>query len=181
MDHRFLCLFLRSNHFRPGPSTTNLLLYLARMQSSPRLYPNLHIRGNSPLFMLTPEVPATTVIGQAILGALEQCPFSSIQELDRPTCIPTTTVHRHLTQPLGFVVKHLRWVPRTLAPLQKRIVPLSQLGSSASSGPSNTTVGSSLSPLTSHGSIFLQTMSKSRFAQKRTPLKDRGIPSKTQK
>jgi hypothetical protein len=40
-----------------------------------------------------PGVPVTIVIDQAILDALEHYPFSSIQELARPTCISTTTVH----------------------------------------------------------------------------------------
>jgi hypothetical protein len=63
-----------------------------------------------------PEEPATIVIDQAIFDALKHYPFSSIQELDRLICIPTTTVHRHLPQSLDFVVKHLRWVPHTLTP-----------------------------------------------------------------
>jgi hypothetical protein len=28
-------------------------------------------------------------------------------------------MYRHLTRSLGFVVKHLRWVPHTLANIQK--------------------------------------------------------------
>jgi hypothetical protein len=66
-----------------------------------------------------PKQPATIVIDQAMLDSLEQYPFSSIRELVRFICIPTTTVHRHLTQSLSFVVKHLRWVPHTLTPTQK--------------------------------------------------------------
>jgi histone-lysine N-methyltransferase SETMAR len=54
-----------------------------------------------------------------MLDALEQYPFSSIRGLARFICIPTTTVHRHFAQSLSFVVKHLRWVPRTLTPTQK--------------------------------------------------------------
>jgi hypothetical protein len=61
----------------------------------------------------------TIIIGQAILDALEQYPFSSIQELAGFTCIPTAAVHRLLTQSLGFVIKHLRWVPHTLTHTQK--------------------------------------------------------------
>jgi histone-lysine N-methyltransferase SETMAR len=57
-------------------------------------------------------------------------------------------------QSLGFVVKHLRWVPHTLTPTQKTSMPISQLRSCATSGPSNTTVGSSLPLLASHDSIF---------------------------
>jgi hypothetical protein len=58
-----------------------------------------------------------------MLDAIEQYPFSSIRELARFICIficvPTTTVHRHFTQSLSSVVKHLRWVPHTLTPTQK--------------------------------------------------------------
>jgi hypothetical protein len=67
-----------------------------------------------------PEKSATIVIDQAILDALEHCPFSSIRGLTRLTCIPTTTIHLHFTQSLGFVVKHLGWVPHALTPIQKR-------------------------------------------------------------
>jgi hypothetical protein len=49
------------------------------------------------IFVDPPEEPATIVIDQAILGALEQYPFSSTWELICLTCIPTTTIHRHLT------------------------------------------------------------------------------------
>jgi hypothetical protein len=55
-----------------------------------------------------PEEPTTIIIDQTILNALEHYPFSSTRELARPTCIPTTVVHQHITQSLGFVVKHLR-------------------------------------------------------------------------
>jgi hypothetical protein len=42
-----------------------------------------------------PEEPTTIVIDQAFFDALEHYPFSSIRELARLTCIPTTSVHRH--------------------------------------------------------------------------------------
>jgi hypothetical protein len=41
-----------------------------------------------------------------------------VRELARLTCIPTTTVYRHLTKSLGFVLKHLRWGPHTLRDTQ---------------------------------------------------------------
>jgi hypothetical protein len=44
-----------------------------------------------------PEEPATIGIHQAILDAFEHYSFSSIRELVRLACIPTTTVHQHLT------------------------------------------------------------------------------------
>jgi hypothetical protein len=45
-----------------------------------------------------------TRIDQAILDTLERQSFSYLREI---------VVHRHLTQSLGFPVKHLRWVPHT--------------------------------------------------------------------
>jgi hypothetical protein len=69
--------------------------------------------------LLTPEEPATIVIDQTIFDALEQYPLSSIRDLARFTCIPTPTIHRHVTQSLGFMMKHLCWVPRILTPSQK--------------------------------------------------------------
>jgi hypothetical protein len=35
------------------------------------------------------------------------------------TCIPKTTVHRHLTSLLRFIAKHLPWVPHELTETQK--------------------------------------------------------------
>jgi hypothetical protein len=67
----------------------------------------------------TSERPPNTVIDNAILNALKKQPVSSIRELAKFTCIPTTTVHRHLTPSLGFVVKHLRRVPHSLTDTQK--------------------------------------------------------------
>jgi hypothetical protein len=60
------------------------------------------------------------VMDPAIHDALEHFRFFSIRELARLTCIPTIPVHRYLTQSLGFVVKHLRWVPHTLKSTQER-------------------------------------------------------------
>jgi hypothetical protein len=34
-----------------------------------------------------------TIIGDAIVGALDKQPFSSVRELAKLTCIPTTTVY----------------------------------------------------------------------------------------
>jgi hypothetical protein len=116
------------------------------------------------LLTARPEEPATIIPDQTILDAFEQYSFSFIPELARFTCIPTAIVHRHLTQSLGLVVKHLLWVPDPLTPTQKRSMPLSQLSSCASSGPSTPWLAVHYHPLTNHGSIFLQTMSRSGFA-----------------
>jgi hypothetical protein len=70
------------------------------------------------------ERPPRTVINDAVLGALKKHPFSSIRELAKLTCIPTTTVHRHLTCFRGFLVKHLRWVLSSLRDTQKTQRPI---------------------------------------------------------
>jgi hypothetical protein len=71
------------------------------------------------LLILTSDDSPTTIVGHAILEAVENPPFSSIRELAKLTFIRTTTVYRHLTQSLGFVVKHLHWVPQSLRAPQR--------------------------------------------------------------
>jgi hypothetical protein len=56
---------------------------------------------------------------QAILLARSDQPCASIRELARLTHLPKPTVHRRLTQSLGFRVRHLRWVPHFLSRCQK--------------------------------------------------------------
>jgi hypothetical protein len=56
---------------------------------------------------------------QTILAALQDSPFASVRMLSRLTHLPSTTVYRSLTQSLGFVARHLRWVPHALSDAQK--------------------------------------------------------------
>jgi hypothetical protein len=56
---------------------------------------------------------------QVILAALEDGAFAQVRQLCRLTHLLSTTVYRHLTQSLGFVVRHLRWVPHALSDAQK--------------------------------------------------------------
>jgi hypothetical protein len=56
---------------------------------------------------------------QAILAALEDSPFASVRQLFRLTHLPSTAVYRRLTQSLGFVAGHLRWVPHALSDAQE--------------------------------------------------------------
>jgi hypothetical protein len=60
-------------------------------------------------------------VDQVILTALADEPFSSVRELSRLTCLPRSTVHRHLTDSLHFRIQHLRWIPHLLNPEQQRI------------------------------------------------------------
>jgi hypothetical protein len=56
---------------------------------------------------------------QAIVTALDESPFVSVRQLSRLTHLHSTTVYRRLTQSLGFVARHLRWVPHVLSDAQK--------------------------------------------------------------
>jgi hypothetical protein len=42
-----------------------------------------------------------------------------VRQLSRLIHLPSTTVYSRLTQSLGFVARHLRWVPRALSDAQK--------------------------------------------------------------
>jgi hypothetical protein len=66
-----------------------------------------------------PDEPLITIIGHAILDAAYKQSFSSIRELAKLTCIPKTMVHRYVTSSLGFVAKHLHWVPHELTETQE--------------------------------------------------------------
>jgi hypothetical protein len=57
--------------------------------------------------------------GQAILAALEHRPFASVRQLSRLTHLASTTVYRRLTESLGFVARHLRWLSHALSDAQK--------------------------------------------------------------
>jgi hypothetical protein len=56
---------------------------------------------------------------RAILATLEDSPFASVRQLSRLTHLPSTIVYRSLTQSLGFVARHLRWLPHALSDVQK--------------------------------------------------------------
>jgi hypothetical protein len=56
---------------------------------------------------------------QAISAVLEDSIFASVRQFSRLTSLPSTTIYRRLTQSLGFVMCHLRWVPHTRSGAQK--------------------------------------------------------------
>jgi hypothetical protein len=61
------------------------------------------------------------IIDNAILQTINKIPFASVQELAKSMCISTATVWWGLTRSLGFVVKHLHWVPHSLTEAQPQI------------------------------------------------------------
>ena len=54
-----------------------------------------------------------------IQSSLEDYPFSSINQLAQNTGIPKTSVYRIVTGDLGYVLKHLKWIPYDLNSSQK--------------------------------------------------------------
>jgi hypothetical protein len=56
---------------------------------------------------------------QAILAALEDGQFASVRQLSRLAHLLSTSVHPSLTQSLGFVARHLRWIPHALSDAPK--------------------------------------------------------------
>jgi hypothetical protein len=108
MEQRSICLFLQ----RKGLSAqvihnelANVLGADAIADSTVTLYLRQRFLPTIPIDPLDDSF--TTMIDQTVLEALENQPFSYLRELAKLTCIPTTTVYRHLTQSFGFVVKHL--------------------------------------------------------------------------
>jgi hypothetical protein len=60
-------------------------------------------------------------IDEDILSALEVPTISSVRDIAQLTRLARSTVHWHLTRSLGFLVRHLRWIPHVLTDEQKRI------------------------------------------------------------
>jgi hypothetical protein len=56
---------------------------------------------------------------EAILLALNQQLFAPIRQFARITHLRKTMIHRRLTRPLGFHVRHLRWVLHRLSDTQQ--------------------------------------------------------------
>jgi hypothetical protein len=60
-------------------------------------------------------------IDEVILQVLEVQPFGSVRDIARLTRLACSTVHWHFTCSLGFLVRHLRWIPHLLTERQQRI------------------------------------------------------------
>jgi hypothetical protein len=72
-----------------------------------------------PIHSYPPTLLAMEVVNNAIFDAIEKQQFSSFRELAQLTCISRSTIHLHLTQSLGYVMKHLKWFPHSLYETQK--------------------------------------------------------------
>ena len=56
---------------------------------------------------------------EVIKKTLEDNPFYSIKQIAEETKIPKTSVYRIVTGDLGYVMKHLKWIPYDLNSSQK--------------------------------------------------------------
>jgi hypothetical protein len=67
-----------------------------------------------------PKIEEENFIDETILGALEECPFSSFRQIVKRILIPMSTVRYHLVNSLGYRIRNIRWVPHTLSSSQKQ-------------------------------------------------------------
>jgi hypothetical protein len=58
-------------------------------------------------------------IDATISLALEVQPFGSVRDIAQLIRLARSTVHWHLTPSLGFLVRHLRWIPHLLTEEQQ--------------------------------------------------------------
>jgi hypothetical protein len=96
-------------------------------QPNPELRPVLHVlreaqAGPDDATAFPEEFsPHITDSDEAILGALEEFSFSSVQHLFCAIDLPKTTVYRRFSEKLGFMAPHLRCVPHILSDDPKTI------------------------------------------------------------
>jgi 16S rRNA C1402 N4-methylase RsmH len=109
MDQQSICLFLATKRLLAQSIDNELVSVLGPDAIGSSTITNyLRQRDFPSIFRENPDEPAATVIDSAIMDALEKHTFSSIRELAELICISRSMVHRHITQSLGLVTKHLR-------------------------------------------------------------------------
>jgi hypothetical protein len=120
MDPRSICLFLAMKGFSAKEVHSELVAVLGLDVIGSSILTRYPRQRQFPASSPEPSnETSTTIIDDAILEALHKQPFSSVTELAKFICIPTTTVYQHLTKSLGFVLKHLRCVRQTLTDTRK--------------------------------------------------------------
>jgi transcriptional regulator of acetoin/glycerol metabolism len=97
MDQRSICLFLAIKQLLAQAIDNELVAVLGPDAIGYSTVTNYLRHFPSPL-RETADEPAATIIENAILDTIEKQPFSPIHELAQLSCIPRSTVHRHLTQ-----------------------------------------------------------------------------------
>jgi hypothetical protein len=67
-----------------------------------------------------PKIEEENFFGEAILGALEESPFSSLRQIAKRILIPMSTVQSHFVNSLGYRIRNIRWVLHSLSSNQKQ-------------------------------------------------------------
>jgi hypothetical protein len=61
-----------------------------------------------------PKIEEENFIDEAILGALEECPFSSLRQIAKRMLIRMSTVQYHLVNSLGYRIRNIRRILHSL-------------------------------------------------------------------
>jgi hypothetical protein len=67
-----------------------------------------------------PKIEEENFIDEAILGALEGCPFGSLRQIAKRIFILISPVRYHLVSSLGYRIRTIRWVPHSFSSSQKQ-------------------------------------------------------------
>jgi hypothetical protein len=68
-----------------------------------------------------PKIDEENFINETILGALEECPFSSLNQIVKRILIPMGTVRYHLVNSLTYQIRNIRWVLHLPSSSQKQV------------------------------------------------------------
>jgi hypothetical protein len=121
MDQRIICLYLSTKEFSSHAIHEGVVQIL---DSDAIAYSTVTYHLHASRWTTQTEErhsdPPPDVVDNVILEALDQTPFASLRELAKAICILRTTVWRRLTESLGFIVKHLPWVPHSLTDAQRQ-------------------------------------------------------------
>jgi hypothetical protein len=60
-----------------------------------------------------PKIEEENIIDEEILGALGECPFSSLRQIAKRILIAMSTVRYHLVNSLGYRIRKVRRVPHS--------------------------------------------------------------------
>jgi hypothetical protein len=67
-----------------------------------------------------PKIEEENFIDEAIFGALEECPFSSLHHIAKEIFVPMDMVQSYLVNSLRCQVRNIRWVLHSLSSIQKQ-------------------------------------------------------------
>jgi hypothetical protein len=81
------------------------------------------------------RVTRTDSVHAVILRALTDNPFSCVRELSGLIFMSRSTVHRRLTELLGFAVRHLQWIPHRLLDDQGQLVSIALASAAKAANP----------------------------------------------